>query len=294
MVDAADKVITILEDCGTSLDKLLPFKGHKIKDYNFTLRLAIAAHITNEMFLLKQTGMVHRDLKPANICLKKLPNNKFQIIFIDFGLSEDANSINNWDFAGTISYMPPELFTGGKNSYESDIFTLSIIFGQLFGATNIFKYKIEASKKASFGNKEVASAKAPLCFDGLNKLYNETKKLKETLEKFSGFVRNITTGDKFKKSNSSGIKQIFKILQAKTSPLEKLKELQQIGKTKTEKGFSYWYSHSTIFGKGRHKNMEALYEKFKGLAPQNSQDDYLANQSLENITQFIKNNTFVY
>src|SRR5690606_26164777 len=86
VVDTGEEIITILEDCGVSLEKFLPF--HPSKNHSFQSRLEIAARITNEMLLLQQKGVVHHDLKPENICYKQLANGKFSIIFIDFGLAK--------------------------------------------------------------------------------------------------------------------------------------------------------------------------------------------------------------
>ncbi|MGL5742750.1 MAG: protein kinase [Legionella sp.] len=69
VVGTGYKVITVLEDCGISMDNLLPFTPSK--DYSFQFRLEVAARVASEMLLLQQKGVVHRDLKPANICYKK-------------------------------------------------------------------------------------------------------------------------------------------------------------------------------------------------------------------------------
>ncbi|KTD68411.1 serine/threonine protein kinase [Legionella steelei] len=163
VVGAGDRVITILEDCGISLDKLLPFQpSHK---YSFQFRLAVAAHIASEMLLLQQKGVVHRDLKPANICYKKLENGQFLIIFIDFGLAEDVHSKNNLIFSGTPAYMSPEVILGKGSTYQSDMYALAAILGEIFGATNVLKYKELAATLPDL-------AAASYCFDGLFTGYN--------------------------------------------------------------------------------------------------------------------------
>ncbi|MCW8417504.1 protein kinase [Fluoribacter dumoffii] len=158
VVGAGDKVITILDDCGISLDKILPFSpSHK---YSFQFRLEVAARIACEMLLLQQKGVVHRDLKPANICYKEISKGQFLIIFIDFGLAEDIDSKNNLNCSGTLAYMAPEVLFGQGSSYQSDMYAFAAILGEIFGARNILKYKESATNLPDLAN-------ANYCLDGL-------------------------------------------------------------------------------------------------------------------------------
>lgn len=163
-IETGTEVITIADNCGLSLDKLLPLKPSN--HYSFEYRLAIAARIASEMLLLQQKGVVHRDLKPANICFKSLSNGQFSIIFIDFGLAEEVNSSGNKGIAGTYAYMAPEVFQQATGStYASDMYALAPILGSLFGAKNVLKNK----KLAKSAN---ALVNAPFCFDGLFEGFN--------------------------------------------------------------------------------------------------------------------------
>ncbi|MCA0403841.1 MAG: hypothetical protein LCH30_08595 [Proteobacteria bacterium] len=64
----------------------------------------------------------------------------------------------------------------------------------------------------------------------------------------------------FHTTNSTGIKTIQALLKQETlSPLAILKNIQKIAAEKTKQGFYNWYSHLSIFGKGRHKNIDMLY-----------------------------------
>ncbi|CAM2844336.1 serine/threonine protein kinase [Legionella steigerwaltii] len=158
VVGAGDRVFTVLEDCGLSLDKLLPFKPSN--NYSFQFRLEVAARIASEMLLLQQKEVVHRDLKPANICYKALPNGQFLIIFIDFGLAEDIDSKNNLKRSGTPAYMAPEVILGEGSSYQSDMYALAAILGEIFGAKKVLQYKNAATTLYEL-------ATAPYCLDGL-------------------------------------------------------------------------------------------------------------------------------
>lgn len=443
VVGTGDRVITILEDCGTSLDKLLPFTPSS--NYSFQFRLEVAAHIASEMLLLQQKGVVHRDLKPANICYKKLSNGQFLIIFIDFGLAEDVDSKNNLKSSGTLAYMAPEVILGQGSTYQSDMYALAAILGEIFGARDLLKYKELAVNLAEL-------AQAPYCFDGLftgydvseidpyllediktllnslqsrnpekrptidqinkflitfpsrmdayknfneqwavmaknfaefeayhqqmkllkskhdllpfrNKLlhvpnpvshvfngrmlhkreeiykeistcalplshYELSKKLiaenrradfenednpypnlekvirmleqenvkfKNSVRSFNECINVIMDGKqlarKFISTNSTGMRKIAGILSSTLSPLKQLEKLQQIGQSKTTAGFFYFFSHSKFFGKGRHENMEKLYQKLARIDPQKEQTEYLAKTQLDEITQFIQNTT---
>nr|WP_238584160.1 protein kinase [Legionella tucsonensis] len=433
----------MLEDCGTSLDKLLPFTPSS--NYSFQFRLEVAARIASEMLLLQQKGVVHRDLKPANICYKKLSNGQFLIIFIDFGLAEDVDSKNNLKSSGTLAYMAPEVILGQGSTYQSDMYALAAILGEIFGARDLLKYKELAVNLAEL-------AQAPYCFDGLftgydvseidpyllediktllnslqsrnpekrptidqiskflitfpsrmdayknfneqwavmtknfaefeayhqqmkllkskhdllpfrNKLlhvpnpvshvfngrmlhkreeiykeistcalplshYELSKKLiaenrradfenednpypnlekiiqmleqenvkfKNSMHSFNECINVIMDGKqltrKFITTNSTGMRKIAGILSSRLSPLEQLEKLQQIGQSKTTAGFFYFFSHSKFFGKGRHENMEKLYQKLARIDPQKEQTEYLAKTQLDEITQFIQNTT---
>lgn len=447
IVGTGDKVITVVEDCGTSLDNLLPFNPSN--KYSFLHRLEVAARIASEMLLLQQKGVVHRDLKPANICYKNLGKNHFLIIFIDFGLAEDVDSQNNFKSSGTPCYMAPEVLMHEGSTYQSDMYALAAILGEIFGATHIMKYKDSART-------QVELAHAPFCFDGiftgydvsevdpfllkdiknlllrlqstklgdrptinqvnkflitlparldaykifndqwgvlvrrfdefeiyhkylnlLNKKHNLTKfmdnlfsetnlrsdvfnrrillkrmaiykeiakftlpashydlsarlikenrgvdindvdrpypnlekvlylleqenlKIKNALGSFHSYTKEIYDGKtltkKFTNTNSTGMRKIARILSESNSPLEKLQQLQQLGQEKTEKGLFYFFSHSRIIGKGRHENIEKLYQKLANIDPEKEQEEYLAKTQLEEITQFIqKTHSFTY
>ncbi|KTD63815.1 serine/threonine protein kinase [Legionella santicrucis] len=447
VIGAGDKVITVVEDCGISLDNLLPFTPSN--KYSFHYRLQVAARIASEMLLLQQNGVVHRDLKPANICYKNLEKELFFIIFIDFGLAEDADSKGNFNSSGTPCYMAPEVLMYDRSTYQSDMYALAAILGEIFGATHIMKYKEAANTRAEL-------AYAPFCFDGLftgydvsevdpfllkdiknlllclqskkpgerptinqvNKflitlparldayktfnnnwadlvkhfeefevyhqylnllntkhhltrftdnlfseknvrsdvfnrrmllkrmviykeiakftlpashyelsarlmkenrsvdihdidrpypnleqviylLEQENLKFKKALSSFHTYVKEVYDGEKLTKkfinTNSTGMRKIARILSDSNSPLEQLKQLHQLGQEKTARGLFYFFSHSKIFGRGRHENIEKLYQKLAKIDPEKEQEEYLAKTQLEEIAQFIQNtHSFTY
>jgi serine/threonine-protein kinase len=74
-------------------------------------------------------GLLHRDLKPANIML----DGRGRVRITDFGLalsSDDA--VGRSETAGTPAYMAPEQIAKGEASVRSDIYSLGLVFYELF------------------------------------------------------------------------------------------------------------------------------------------------------------------
>ncbi|MGH9513871.1 MAG: protein kinase domain-containing protein [Terriglobales bacterium] len=74
-------------------------------------------------------GLLHRDLKPANIML----DGRGRVRITDFGLalsSDDATGRS--ETAGTPAYMAPEQIAKGVASVRSDIYSLGLVFYELF------------------------------------------------------------------------------------------------------------------------------------------------------------------
>jgi serine/threonine-protein kinase len=74
-------------------------------------------------------GLLHRDLKPANIML----DGRGRVRITDFGLAlshDDASGRS--ETAGTPAYMAPEQISKGEASVRSDIYSLGLVFYELF------------------------------------------------------------------------------------------------------------------------------------------------------------------
>ena len=74
-------------------------------------------------------GLLHRDLKPANIML----DGRGRVRITDFGLalsSDDATGRR--ETSGTPAYMAPEQIGKGEASVRSDIYSLGLVFYELF------------------------------------------------------------------------------------------------------------------------------------------------------------------
>ena len=105
-------------------------KNENIKKFcigkDFQTKIKYAIKITKALIYLSNKGIVHRDLKPANILIDKYNEPKI----IDFGISyyENGRLIEK----GTVPYQPEEQNDSNKITNKIDIFSLGIIFLEMF------------------------------------------------------------------------------------------------------------------------------------------------------------------
>jgi hypothetical protein len=81
-------------------------------------------------------GVLHRDLKPANVMI----DGRGQIKIADFGLAGLDDSIEGAEArAGTPAYMAPEQWAGQEVTVKSDLYSLGMLFYELFTGAQPFK-----------------------------------------------------------------------------------------------------------------------------------------------------------
>lgn len=84
-------------------------------------------------------GISHRDLKPANILL----SDTFDVKVTDFGLAtrkEDGSQGKRMrEFAGTPTFMAPEIWLGSYDPTEADLFALGVIFFYMYAGFYPFR-----------------------------------------------------------------------------------------------------------------------------------------------------------
>lgn len=110
---------------GETLDSFVPSVGFK----NIKLLYRICKNIILSYMDLNKAGIIHRDIKPQNIMIN--PKN-YKITFIDFGLSCEPLSVHPWlnceGTHGSALYNAPEVFKKKRQTLQSDIFALGIVF----------------------------------------------------------------------------------------------------------------------------------------------------------------------
>lgn len=119
----------------------------------------LISSIADALYEVHREGIIHRDIKPSNILIsKKGPK------IADFGLVKNlmSNSISTQtDFVGTIKYSAPEVFSKGKYTVQSDIFSLGIVFYEILTLTHPFEEFLDESP-AYFMNKILSSEIKPV------------------------------------------------------------------------------------------------------------------------------------
>lgn len=104
-------------------------------------KLSTIRSITQQLLLaisyLEDRGVVHRDLKPENIMVVRNPDSTLTIKIADFGLSERAEKIFEYE-AGTAGFMAPEIINYKKFpkhqrlTSKMDIYSLGCILFHLY------------------------------------------------------------------------------------------------------------------------------------------------------------------
>ncbi len=103
--------------------------GQDVKSYAEDLsqdeKMRVLTQMLQALHYLHRRGILHRDLKPDNVFVTR----EEQVKVMDFGLAKQnkAQSSAKDTISGTISYMVPELFQGGKTSVASDLFAVGVM-----------------------------------------------------------------------------------------------------------------------------------------------------------------------
>ena len=96
---------------------------------NFSLeeKKNICKEIVNGLINIHDNEILHRDLKLTNILVDS--NNEIKIT--DFGLAVSIYDVDKEE-VGTYGYIAPEIFDGEDYTFKSDLYSLGIIFLEIF------------------------------------------------------------------------------------------------------------------------------------------------------------------
>lgn len=130
-----------MELCHKSLGSYISQRNYEDKIIIINQELIIFKQIVDGIKYIHANNIIHGDLNPLNIFL-----NDNNIKIGDFGLSKKVNKeikmIDNGSY-GSVLYMSPEQLNCGLICKKSDIYSLGIIFVELFQK---FKTKMEQIK----------------------------------------------------------------------------------------------------------------------------------------------------
>ncbi len=94
----------------------------------------IMIQIADALMKIHSKNIIHRDLKPDNIMLIQKDSNLNFVKLLDFGLSimkYQTRITTTGEVLGTINYMSPEVISGVRFSFASDIYSLGLIFYEI-------------------------------------------------------------------------------------------------------------------------------------------------------------------
>jgi TolB-like protein len=89
-------------------------------------------------------GVLHRDVTSRNLMITRDGN----VVVVDFGLAVvqgETRFTRSGAVVGTLPYMAPELFTGGKASEATDVYGLGVVLYEMLTGSVPFQEKYEAA-----------------------------------------------------------------------------------------------------------------------------------------------------
>ncbi|HLK22615.1 MAG TPA: protein kinase [Bryobacteraceae bacterium] len=116
------------EDLGSLLRRIGRVPADKALEISRKLCAGLAA--------AHEKGVLHRDLKPSNVML----DSHGQVLLTDFGLAGLADQITGNEVRnGTPQYMAPEQLAGKEVTTRSDIYSLGLVFYEIFTGKRPFE-----------------------------------------------------------------------------------------------------------------------------------------------------------
>lgn len=98
-------------------------------------------------------GVLHRDVTSRNVMITRDGN----VVVVDFGLAVvqgETRFTRSGAVVGTLPYMAPELFAGGKASDATDVYGLGVVLYEMLTGSVPFQEKYEAALMWLIANRE--------------------------------------------------------------------------------------------------------------------------------------------
>lgn len=114
---------------GTDLADLIARNGRLRPDR----AVALVGQLASALDAAHVAGLVHRDVKPSNVLVTAGPDGADFAYLIDFGIArplrdDGAAALTGTGLAvGTMAYMAPERFAGGRCDHRVDVYALSCV-----------------------------------------------------------------------------------------------------------------------------------------------------------------------
>lgn len=122
--------------------------------YDYAQKLELMIHVIEGIEYLHKKNIVHRDLKPSNLMIESDGTVKI----IDFGISKLQDTFySEYTLASyaTKRYSSPEQLSGKTITNQSDIFSLGLIFYEIFTCTKITTRETMDVRGLSYGMQNI-------------------------------------------------------------------------------------------------------------------------------------------
>jgi serine/threonine-protein kinase len=114
----------------------------------FARAASILRQVGRALTAAHDQGICHRDIKPDNIMLESPATEDEQAKLIDFGIAKLADSqvtvTQTTQIAGSMGYIPPELFNGKPYTAASDVYSFGVVAYQMLTGARPFKSDSQA------------------------------------------------------------------------------------------------------------------------------------------------------
>lgn len=169
-------------------------QGQNFKDafedicrYEYAQKLELMEQVVEGIEYLHKKNIVHRDLKPSNLMIDK----EGTVKIIDFGISRLQDTFyGDYTLAAfaTKNYSSPEQMSGKTITYQSDIYSLGLIFYEIFTCSIDMEQKMDIIAGLCRGIESIHNYDTPLYHRNINPeafyIFNIRGKYKPLLAKF--------------------------------------------------------------------------------------------------------------